>query len=143
MIVPGFELCTDLSSAEIHDIKTAIKNGENPMTFKKALALSIVTWLAGSESAERAATHFASVHQKGEKPDQIETVSLGKEQIALIDALVESGLCASKSDARRQIEQNGIKVADAVVSDVKATLKLDSNPLLIQKGKRHFVNVTV
>lgn len=143
MIVPGFELCTDLTSAEIHDMKTAIKNGENPMTFKKDLAMSIVTWLAGTEAAEHAAAQFASVHQKGEKPDQIETVSLGKKEIALVDALVEAGLCSSKSDARRQIEQKGIKVADEVVDDVKAMLTLDDKPLLVQKGKRYFVNLTV
>ncbi len=143
MIVPAFELCTDLTSAEIHDIKTAVKEGENPMKFKKDLALSIVTWLAGSEAGERAATQFSSVHQKGEKPDVIETVSLGKKEIPLIDALVESGLCASRSDARRQIEQKGIRVADKLIDDVKATLNLDASPLLIQKGKRHFVNVTL
>ncbi len=141
MIMPTFELCTDLSKDELAKIKKSLDGGENPIHIKKQLAHSIVAWLAGDEAADNAAESFSSVHQKGEKPSEIETVSLGKEQITLVDALVESGLCASKSDARRQVEQGGIKVADQVIKDIHAELKLDADPVLIQKGKRHFVNV--
>lgn len=137
MIVPGFELCTDLSAAEIHDIKTAIKEGANPMAFKKDLARSIVIWLAGEEASERAAVAFATVHQKGEKPEEIAELKVSKE-ISLVDALIESKLCTSKSDARRQVEQGGVKVDDVVVKDPAAMIGKGS---IVQKGKRHFVEL--
>jgi len=143
MIIPAFKLCTDLSEEEIKSKEQAMSDGENPMSHKKELAQKIVAWLAGGEAAKHAAEQFASVHQKGEKPDQIETIALGKTEATLVDVLVESGLCSSKSDARRQIEQKGIRVNDEITDDVKASITLSDTPVLIQKGKRHFVNLTV
>lgn len=141
MIIPGFEICTDASQEEIKKISLALKEGENPIKYKRELAKRIVTFMFGVQDGNFAVYQFEQVHQKGEKPSDIETVSLGKTEISLADALVESGLCSSKSDARRQIEQGGIKVDDEVIDDIHAMLKLDANPVLIQKGKRHFINV--
>ncbi|MCC7522313.1 tyrosine--tRNA ligase [Candidatus Uhrbacteria bacterium] len=141
MIIPGFEICTQAPASEVHDIKTAIASGENPMVFKHQLAKRIVAWMFGEDAAESAAAQFSSVHQKGEKPEEIPEVRLKKSEILLVDALVESGLCESKSEARRQIEQGGVKVNDKVMKDVKTALELDEEPVLIQKGKRHFVRI--
>lgn len=140
MIVPGFELCTDLSAAEIHDIKTAIKEGANPMAFKKDLARSIVTWLAGEEAAERAAAAFASIHQKGEKPENVMEygVAIGETGFLLVDVLKAAGITSSKSEAQRQILQGAVKIDDVVVKDIKAEVMPGS---IIQKGKRHFVKL--
>jgi len=137
MIVPGFALCTTLPDVEVKAIEKAIEKGENPMIFKRDLAKRIVEWLVGEDAANQAAEQFSSIHQKGEKPEEIPELKIKKE-ISLIDALVESKLCASKSDARRQIEQGGVKVDDMVVKDVAATVAKGS---IIQKGKRHFVKL--
>jgi tyrosyl-tRNA synthetase len=138
MIVPGFMLCTDLEDADVKKIESAIKKGENPMTFKRDLAQRIVAWLCGEQEAEHAAAQFSAVHQKGERPEEIPELKV-KGAMSLVDVLVESGLCSSKSDARRQIEQGGVKVDDEVVKDVVATVSKGS---VIQKGKRHFVKLT-
>lgn len=45
-------------------------------------------------------------------------------ELPLVDALVAGGLVTSKSEARRQIEQGGVKVDDAVVTDVKSFVKI-------------------
>jgi tyrosyl-tRNA synthetase len=137
MIVPGFALCTTLPDVEVKAIEKAIEKGENPMIFKRDLAKRIVEWLVGEDAANQAAEQFSSIHQKGEKPEEIPELKIKKE-ISLIDALVESKLCASKSDARRQIEQGGVKVDDMVVKNVAATV---AKGLIIQKGKRHFVKL--
>jgi len=137
MIVPGFKLCTDVSDEDVKKIENAIKKGENPMNAKRDLAKRIVAWLAGDEAAEHAAAHFSSVHQKGERPEEIPELKL-KGKMTLIDVLVESGMCTSKSDARRQIEQGGVKVDDQVVKDIASNAIKGS---VIQKGKRHFVKL--
>jgi tyrosyl-tRNA synthetase len=137
MIVPGYKLCTDASKEEVALIEAGIKAGENPMTFKRELAKRVVAWLCGEDAAERAAAQFSAVHQKGERPDEIPELKV-KGSMSLVDALVESELCSSKSDARRQIEQGGVKVDDEVVKDVAASVAKGS---VIQKGKRHFVKL--
>ncbi len=137
MIVPGFKLCTDLSDEEVKKIEAAMKKGENPMTFKRDLAKRIVAWLAGDEAGNSAAEHFTTVHQEHARPDEMPELKL-KAGMTLVDALVESGLCSSKSDARRQIEQGGVKVDDQVMKDPNAKV---GKGFVIQKGKRHFVKL--
>jgi tyrosyl-tRNA synthetase len=144
MIVTGFEICTDATPDEVKKISQAMKKGENPMTFKRELAHRIVMWLVGSSAADKAAEHFTKVHREHERPEDIPTVRVGAHghaPIPLIDALVAGKLVASKSEARRQIEQGGIKVDDRQVTDVKATLKIGKEGVVIQKGKRHFVRL--
>jgi tyrosyl-tRNA synthetase len=138
MILPGFELCTDVSDDEIADMRTAMKDGENPMTFKRRLAEEVVTMLVGGKEATKAATHFDTVHQKGEVPEDIPEVRAGKKEISLVDALVLAKLVTSKTDARTQIGQGAVKVDGEVVEDVAAMVRA---PVLIQKGKRHFVRL--
>ncbi|MFH2232312.1 MAG: S4 domain-containing protein, partial [Patescibacteria group bacterium] len=58
---------------------------------------------------------------------------------SLIDALVTTKLVTSNSEARRAIEQGGVKVDEKVVKDITAKVKA---PVTIQKGKRHFVRLT-
>jgi tyrosyl-tRNA synthetase len=137
MILPGFELLTDVSDEEIASIKKAMERGENPMTFKRRLAKEIVMTFASAKDAEAAEKHFSSIHQKHEMPEEMATVKTNG-SMKLVDALVESKLVASKSDARRQIEQGGVKVDEEVVKNVEAMVKAGS---VIQKGKRHFVKL--
>ncbi|MFA5935939.1 MAG: tyrosine--tRNA ligase [Patescibacteria group bacterium] len=137
MILPGFELCTNVSEDEMKDMRTAMKNGENPMAFKRRLAEEIVTMLVGGKEGSKAAAHFSQVHSKGERPDEIPEFKV-KGAMLILDVLVASKIVSSKSDARRQIEQGGVKVDDAVVTDISMSVKKGS---VIQKGKRHFVRL--
>ncbi len=137
MIVPGFRLCTDASDEEVKKIETAIRKGENPMAFKRDLAHRITAWLSSGTDADRAAEHFSTVHQKHAMPEDIPELK-AKGKMNVTDALVASGLCSSKSDARRQIEQGGVKVNDATAQDPNMEV---SKGDIIQKGKRHFVKL--
>lgn len=141
MLIPSYELCTNLTQHEIAEIKSKLASGENPMVFKKDLAYRVTKWVAGEEQAQKAQMHFESVHQKQEKPEQIPELRLPAGEMALIEMLVAGGLCSSKTDARTQIEQGAVKVNDSVVNDVKATFMISTSSILIQKGKRHFLSV--
>ena len=138
MIVPGFELCTDVSDDEIKDMRAAMADGENPMTFKRRLAEEIVTMLVGGKEALKAAEHFDKVHKAKDVPDEIVEIKAGKKELLLVDALVTAKLVTSKTDARKQIEQGAVKVEGEIIKDVTATIRV---PALIQKGKRHFARL--
>jgi tyrosyl-tRNA synthetase len=143
MIVPGFELCADATSEEIKKIEQEMKKGENPMAFKRELGRRIVTLLANAEEAANAEGNFDRVHKQHEAPEEILEVKMKKSVMSLVDALVEGRLVSSKSDARRQIEQGGIKVDDRQITNVKAEVIIGSQGIVLQKGKRHFVRLVV
>ncbi len=140
MIVPGFELCTDLSDGEIVKIQTAMEEGENPMTYKRRLAKDIVRAFVSDDAADKAEEHFTTVHQKHEKPEEMPTFRVPRTapKVKIVDVLVGSGLAASKSEARRQIKQGAVKVDDKVVDDTELEVGAGS---VIQKGKRFFVKL--
>lgn len=138
MILPGYELCTMMTQEEVSNIRRRLDKGENPMSLKKELAKRVVAWMMGNQAASKGASNFEKVHQEHERPEVMDELEAARPSMLLIDALVQSELCDSKSDARRQIEQGGVKVDDEVVEDVKATVKPGS---VIQKGKRHFVKL--
>lgn len=138
MIVPGFEICTQATLEEIKMIQHAISSGENPMPYKRQLAKRITGWMFGDEAAELAEQHFTKVHQQHAAPDVVPEWSMKDEEMNIVDALVASGLVASKSEARRQIEQRGVKIDDELVTDLNLKVRKGST---IQKGKRHFVKI--
>ena len=73
---------------------------------------------------------------KGEVPEDIKEIKVKSKNI--IDVLVESGLCSSKSDARRNLEQGGVSVDSEVIKDLNFEVKSGA---VIKKGKRHFVKL--
>lgn len=137
MILPAFELLTSIPDEEISEIRSALEGGENPMSYKRLLARQVVALFAGAAAADEADVHFTHVHQKGEKPEEMPEFKLSG-PMKLVDVLHDSHLVASKSEARRQIEQGGAKVDDAVVSDVNMEVHVGQ---VIQKGKRHFLKL--
>lgn len=140
LVLPAFELLTDVSDARLAEMKRAMEAGENPMTFKRELAKAVVQLLASNQAAEAADAHFTSVHQKGEKPEGMQEYAVGGSQssVKLIDVLVEMKMVPSKTEARRQIEQGGVRVNDIVVTDITTEIAAGS---IVQKGKRHFVKI--
>ena len=138
MILPAFELCTDLSDVEIQEMREQIEKGENPMIYKRRLAKEIVRLFLSDEAAEAAEAYFTRVHSEGEKPEEMQNFELKAQNAKLIEVLAESGIVSSKAEARRQVEQGGVKVNDEVVKDIQTEVKAGD---VIQKGKRHFVKL--
>lgn len=131
------EYCTGIPMSEIESVKKALKaKKENPKVFKMRLAKEIVTLYHGTEKAAEAEAAFDAVFAKKGVPDDMPEYKAKKGEL-LIDALLAAGMVSSKSDARRLIEQGGIKVDDQVVDSIDTK----AHPGIVKVGKRKFVKI--
>lgn len=135
--------CTYVEMDEIKKIKKDLsENKANPRDLKMRLAYEIVKIFHGGKLAQEAQDYFISTFQKKETPEEMLEISMKSENKKLVDLLIETKLANSKSDARRLIEQGGIKINEEVVSDINFEIKVVDNTI-IQKGKRGFVKIKV
>ena len=146
ILLSGLELCTDVTMSEISEISAAIKAGANPRDFKMRLAYEITKINHGDQRALEAQEHFVRTVQKKEMPEMIEDTYLPVASYKILDLLVELKLATSKGEARRLIEQGGIKVAIdgaelQALKDVNASVLVTREGLLLQRGKRQFIRV--
>jgi tyrosyl-tRNA synthetase len=137
-----FMLATDMPADEVKEIMDACAAGKmNPRDAKVRLAREIITMYHSAKDADAAEAHFKNVFQKKEVPDDVPELAMKAGEHVLLDLLVAAKFAASKGEARRVVSEGGVRVAGVVVKDVAATVKVGKKPTLIQKGKRHFVNV--
>jgi len=139
MIINGFRLLTDVSSSELKNIDNELKTGVNPKDLKMKLAYEVVKLYKGEAGANKAKENFIQVFSKGAKPDNVKTVNASSTNI--LDALLEVGIVTSKGDARRVIDQKGLKVNGNVIDSYDYELNVGVSE--VQKGKRHFVNIKI
>ncbi len=137
-----FELITDLNPEQIKELKGQIESGSfHPRDAKMLLAKTIVRMYHGAEAAEKAEQHFISVFQQGTMPEDIPAVEWnGNAELPLIDLLVELKLLSSKSEARRMIENKGVKLNGLKTEDTKLHVTV-CDGLIVQVGKRKFVRI--
>ncbi len=140
LITKYFELATDVALEEINEIKKAIAKGENPMTFKKQLGREIVAVYHSKEAGEKAEQEFTNVFSQGQIPEDIEVVKVSEREINLINFIAENKLAASKSEARRLIEQGAVKIDEEKVTDETFKISKDQEAV-VQVGKRRFIKV--
>ncbi len=140
LIVRYFELATDLATDEIYDIKKQLSEGENPRNLKMKLARTIVGIYHDKESAKSAENEFVEIFSNKGLPDNIEEKVLLCTIIGIVDLLNDTKSVPSKNEARRLIEQGGIKVDGEKVTDVAMSIDLRKE-ILLQVGKRKFLRV--
>lgn len=139
LIIPGFEECTFVPTEEVKKIKQSLESGQNPRDAKMKLAFELVGLIYSQEAAKKAQENFKTIFQNKEKPQDIQETET--KTSLLIDLLVETNLTKTKSEARRVIQEGGLKVDDKKITDIETVLEKGDH--LIQKGKRHFVKVTI
>lgn len=113
---------------------------ENPRHAKAALAEKIVSFYHGEKEGKRVNEEFDRVHRDKGLPDDIPLVSLSQVKMDIVSLLKDAGLVESKSEARRLVEQGGVKIEQDKIIDPTHIVDL-SKPLLVQCGKRKFVKV--
>ena len=136
LIIKYFELVTELSSEKIQEYKKQMEDGENPRNIKIKLAYELTKLYYGKEGAKLGQEQFEKIIKNKGIPDEIK--ELKPNNYDLITVLIEAKFCTSKSDARRQIEQGGVKVNEEKIDDVNYQTKPNG---IIQKGKRFFLRV--
>jgi tyrosyl-tRNA synthetase len=130
----ALRILTDLTEEEIK-----VTLAKEPRDAKLDLAYEVTKIYKGEAGANVARGQFIEVFSKGAKPADIETKTTSEKNI--IEAIVAVGLVSSKSEARRVIDQKGLKVNDEVVESYE--YELEKGTSLVQKGKRHFLNIQV
>lgn len=141
LIASGFELCTDISMAEIGEIMKTLKIGANPRDLKMKLAYEIVKIYHGEKKAKEAEEYFIKTVQKKETPEEVISKKLEVRSKNIVGLLVDIGLAGSKGEARRLIEQGGIKINGEAVKDINKEVEITVEGVLLQRGKRQFVRV--
>lgn len=138
-----FELLTDLSAHEIIPLRTKCETGEeNPRNVKVNLAKLIIKDFHSVSEATQAEEEFNRRFVKKEIPDDVEEMILDSQTYKLAELLVQTNLAASKGEARRLVEQGGVKIDGEKVSNVQAEVVLNSEKsFMIQVGKRKFLKV--
>jgi len=141
IILPYFELATDVAREEIEGMKIQLSQGMNPRDLKARLARQIVTMHHSQKDADAAEMHFKTVFQDHEVPTDIREFTVSSEQ-NIVDVLVASGLTSSKTEARRLIEQKAIKIDGTPVISSEMMIVGSEDGLVLQRGKRQFVRLT-
>ena len=128
------------SLAEIAALQGEVNGGRNPKEAKVLLAKELTARFHSAAAAEAAEADFNN-RAKGGIPDEIPEVSLSGAPLGLANVLKSAGLVASNSEGMRMIEQGGVRIDGAVVSD--KGLKLEAGTVVVQVGKRKFARVTL
>lgn len=132
-----YELLTDLSPAEIEQMKGS---GENPRNLKVNLAKLIIKDFHSADAAREAEEDFVARFVRKEIPDEIEEMSVALQTWNLAELLTETNLASSKKEAKRLIEQGGVRLNNEKVSNTNAEIEL-RDEILLQVGKRKFLRV--
>ena len=118
---------------------------------KEILAFELTKLVHGEEEAAKAREASHALFAGGGDSAHMPTVELSAADFAdgdldILALLVKTELAPSRSDARRAVEQGGVSVADAKVTDIKTTYSADSfgaDGLVVKRGKKKFVKVLV
>ncbi|MEA4909347.1 MAG: tyrosine--tRNA ligase [Chloroflexi bacterium] len=109
----------------------------HPRDAKMKLAAEVVGSFYGEEEAEQAQANFVRLFQQRDVPAEMPEYRLQAGQTVL-DVLLANNLVKSKSDGRRLIDQNGVRLDGTALKEFNAPFP---GPGVLQVGKRHFVRV--
>jgi tyrosyl-tRNA synthetase len=144
-----FELCTDVPMDEVDALLAEAKEGRvNPKDVKRRLAREIVTLYHGSEAAAAADAEFERVHGSSHGlPEEMEEVTVSPDMLRngtlwVCRLLVDAGFAKGTGEARRLVQQGGVKLNGEKVTDPAVELspaRLDG--AVLQVGSRHFARI--
>nr|WP_181024308.1 tyrosine--tRNA ligase [Paenibacillus sp. UNC499MF] len=146
LMMKYYELATDLSHDELSALRAGIEDGSvHPRDAKMRLAATFVRMYHGEEAASEAERHFVTVFQQRALPDDIEEVELAAGEleeggIRLVKLLVTLGLQATNGEAKRSIQQGGVRLNEEKVTDPNASVEVKDGDIL-QVGKRKFAKI--
>jgi tyrosyl-tRNA synthetase len=133
-----FRLVTPWTPDEIAELENGIQQGQlHPRDVKMKLAREIAKIYHSDEAAQQAEANFVRIFQQGDLPEEMPEVHLAAGQTVL-DVLIENGLVASKSEGRRMLQQNGVRLDGETLNDAAQVFP---HPGVLQVGKRRYLRV--
>ena len=148
LIVTYLRLCTSLDLAEIDDVASGLADGtRHPNAEKRRMAREIVDLYHGPGSGAEAERGFDLVHREHGIPEDVPTVVVPQDarrgdRVWLPRLLTGTGLATSNGEARRSIEQGGVRIDGEVVTDPEAEYTVDDlRGRVLQVGRRRFVRL--
>ncbi|HIK71717.1 MAG TPA: tyrosine--tRNA ligase [Gammaproteobacteria bacterium] len=137
-----FDLLSFKSDKEIRSLKLDEKNGENPRNIKFILAEEIVDRFHEEGSGLKAREEFINRFQKGNLPEEVETISINIQgsDLNLPRVLKDSGMVQSTSEAMRLIKQGAVKIQGKKVLENDFSMS-KGTAYLVQVGKRKLANI--
>lgn len=144
LIYKYFELVTDISQTELGEIRQQLENQAiNPRDLKRKLARTVVAMYYSEQASIEAEQNFDKIFIKKEIPEDILEVEIKNyNQITIIDLLRQVGASTTNSDARRLVQQGGVKIGGEKLADPNEKLLLKDGDIL-KVGKRKFYKLLI
>jgi tyrosyl-tRNA synthetase len=144
LIIDYFRLTTDIPNVTIENYQKQLESGVNPKDIKLVLASSIVKRYHSEEESQKAQQYFEQLFSKQEIPADVPTIQAGELEDKRLFAVLAQVFEMSNSEAKRAIQDGGVKVNQQIVTDTFCELDFIKNAeYVIQKGKKHIIKITV
>ncbi|SIT07318.1 tyrosine--tRNA ligase [Alicyclobacillus vulcanalis] len=138
-----YELLSLREQDEIDRMRAEVEAGRmNPRDAKMQLAEELVERFLGPEARREAVEHWHTVFQKGGLPEDIPERRVAGAEQWIVKWLVELGLAQSNSDARRAIQEGGVRLNGEKLTDTDYQYRPKDGDVL-QRGKRQFVRLRI
>jgi tyrosyl-tRNA synthetase len=145
-----FLLLTAVPEEELAGFEHGMVTGElNPRDVKLQLAREIVSAMHDSGAARQAQAEFTRVFSQREIPSSMPSFVL-RQPLTIVDLLAEAGLVRSRSEARRLVQQGGVRLNGLRVDDIDAkvglptskhTTGVGTNEMILRVGRRRFLRL--
>lgn len=141
LILKYMKLLTDISDEEMEEYENKMEGKEmNPRDVKMRLAREIVSFFYGETEAMKAEENFVKVFREKKLPEDMEELIIERSRISAVELLFENKIVSSKSEAKRLINQGGVRINGIKLKDPFDEIEIEDG-MVIQIGKRRFYRV--
>jgi tyrosyl-tRNA synthetase len=135
-----YKLVTRFTPDQIAKIESDLASGAlHPRDAKMQLAREIVSIYHDEAAADRAEQYFITVFRQRDLPSDMPELKL-EQPANIVDLIASAKLASSKAEARRLIEQNGVRLDGQIIDDIKHIVEVHSAAVL-QVGKRKYLRL--
>lgn len=139
-VIKCLKMLTFVPIEQIEEMEKTMQGAELNKA-KELLGYELTKLVHGEEEAEKALAAAKAIFANGGASADMPSTDIPAAEleggINILDLLVKTGLCPSKSEGRRLVQQNGIAVDDVKVTDPNAVITIDDS-VVIKKGKKIF-----
>ncbi len=142
-----FEALTDVPQAELEEFQRKMAEGTlNPVVVKRRMAREIVSEFHNAQAAQEAEEAFLHQFSQRQLPAEMREYTL-HEPTSIVDLLVESKLAVSRNEARRLVQQGGVRFypngevsSEQRIADVDFIVPVEEGAV-IRAGKLNYIRI--